>query len=118
MARRVLLAVVIALTFALVGAALALADGPNVIPIAGGGLSTSDPNSALHATFASPQQVAVERGGEFYERNYVIADYDNCVIREVSFNDANGLSDVGTISTVVGSGSCGSINQVDGAIGT
>src|SRR3954447_10436484 len=119
MARRVLLAVVIALTFALVGAALALADGPNVIPIAGGGLSTSDPNSALHATFSSPQQVAVERGGEFYERKYVIADYDNCVIREVSFSDANYLSDVGTISTVVGSlGSCGNINQVDGAIGT
>src|SRR5215213_132078 len=92
---------------ALVAAAPAVAD-PNVIPIAGGapGTALGDGGAATDATLIQPQQTAVLHDYDFYYRDYVIADYDHCRIRQVSYDPDPG-TDVGKIDTVVGGTSCG-----------
>src|SRR3954470_23414037 len=86
-ARRALGACVSVLALVLVTAPCVSAD-PNVIPIAGGASSgLGDGGSALDATLTSPQQVAVLHDYDFYYRDYLIADYDHCRVRQVAYND-------------------------------
>jgi hypothetical protein len=94
------------LVIALAIAAPAGAD-PNVIPVAGGGASLGDGDQATAATLASPQSVAVLHDYDFYYREYLIADYEHCRVRQVAYNFASTDSDIGQIGTAVGTGTCG-----------
>src|SRR5437773_2116869 len=80
----------------------------NVLPVAGGGSNTAESADALDAKLGSPSQdspqsVAFVRENDYSYTSYVIADSERCRVRRVTFNAYN-FTDIGTISTIAGSG--------------
>ena len=78
---------------------------PNVLPIAGGGQSNQNDVLATDAKFKdnSPSGIAVLHSGNFFYRDYAVVDSGDCKIRKIA-SASDSTSDVGTISTVVGTG--------------